>query len=123
MNARFWRTIKARLSDFSHLRHLSDMLHPPAHNAGRQDFRRLGEPLVRVHFSRIKWVGHSVSFPFFDLRTIDLRSKPYRLHTGNGAKVRITIEGSSANGYDPSWLRNAVDEPLEEADIERSTEE
>jgi hypothetical protein len=37
----------------------------------------------------------------------------------DGAKVKITIEGSSANGYDPSWLRNAVDEPLEEADIEK----
>ena len=41
----------------------------------------------------------------------------------DGAKVRITIEGSSANGYDPSWLRNAVDEPLEEADIERKLED
>lgn len=26
-------------------------------------------------------------------------------------------------GFDPSWLRNAVDEPLDEADIERITEE
>jgi hypothetical protein len=37
----------------------------------------------------------------------------------DGAKVRISIEGLSAVGYDPSWLRNAVDEPLDEADIER----
>ncbi|WP_054029999.1 ATP-binding protein [Desulfatitalea tepidiphila] len=35
----------------------------------------------------------------------------------DGAKVRIRIEGSSADGFDPSWLRNAVDEPLDEADI------
>ena len=41
----------------------------------------------------------------------------------DGAKVRIRIEGSSAAGFDPSWLRNAVDEPLDEADIERTTEE
>jgi hypothetical protein len=37
----------------------------------------------------------------------------------DGGKVRIRIEGSSVDGYDPSWLRNAVDEPLDEADIER----
>ncbi len=41
----------------------------------------------------------------------------------DGARVRIRIEGSSAAGFDPSWLRNAVDEPLDEADIERTTEE
>ena len=41
----------------------------------------------------------------------------------DGAKVRIRVEGTSATGFDPSWLRNAVDEPLDEADIERTTEE
>jgi hypothetical protein len=41
----------------------------------------------------------------------------------DGGKVRIRIEGSSATGFEPSWLRNAVDEPLDEADIERTTEE
>ncbi|OPY63949.1 MAG: hypothetical protein A4E57_03692 [Syntrophorhabdaceae bacterium PtaU1.Bin034] len=40
----------------------------------------------------------------------------------DGAKVRIRIEGSSSVGFDPSWLRNAVDEPLDEADIERIEE-
>jgi hypothetical protein len=40
----------------------------------------------------------------------------------DGAKVRIRIEGSSAAGFDSSWLRNAVDEPLDEADIDRITE-
>jgi hypothetical protein len=39
------------------------------------------------------------------------------------ARVRIRVEGSSAAGFDPSWLRNAVDEPLDEADIERTAEE
>ena len=34
-------------------------------------------------------------------------------------KVKIRIEGTAADGYDPSWLRNAVEEPLDEADIER----
>ena len=33
-------------------------------------------------------------------------------------KVTIRIEGASAEGYDPSWLRNAVEEPLSEADVE-----
>ena len=41
----------------------------------------------------------------------------------DGGKVRIRIDGSSAAGFDPSWLRNAVDEPLDEADIERTAEE
>lgn len=41
----------------------------------------------------------------------------------DGGKVRIRIEGASAAGFDPSWLRNAVEEPLDEADIERSMEE
>jgi hypothetical protein len=41
----------------------------------------------------------------------------------DGAKVSITVEGSSEAGFDPSWLRNAVDEPLDEADIERTAEE
>ncbi len=41
----------------------------------------------------------------------------------DGARVRIRIEGSSVEGFDPSWLRNAVDEPLDEADIERIDQE
>jgi hypothetical protein len=36
----------------------------------------------------------------------------------DGGQVTIHVEGSSENGYDPSWLRNAFDEPLNEADIE-----
>jgi len=30
----------------------------------------------------------------------------------------IQIEGTSEQGYDPSWLRNAFEEPLDEADVE-----
>ena len=41
----------------------------------------------------------------------------------DGAKVRIKIEGTSAAGFDQSWVRNAVDEPLDEADIDRLSEE
>ncbi|MCL6502992.1 MAG: DUF499 domain-containing protein [Pirellulales bacterium] len=37
----------------------------------------------------------------------------------NDRKVTISVEGTSSEGFDPSWLRNAVEEPLEEADIER----
>lgn len=41
----------------------------------------------------------------------------------DGAKVRIKIVGISAVGFDPSWIRNAVEEPLDEADIDRITED
>jgi len=33
-------------------------------------------------------------------------------------RVKIRIEGTAADGYDPLWLRNAVEEPLDEADID-----
>jgi hypothetical protein len=36
----------------------------------------------------------------------------------DGGKIKITIDGHSASGYDPNWLRNAVEEPLDEASIE-----
>jgi RecJ-like exonuclease len=39
----------------------------------------------------------------------------------DGGKVTIQIEATSEAGYDPSWLRNAVEEPLDEADVERPT--
>lgn len=34
-------------------------------------------------------------------------------------KVTVTIEGRSSQGIKVSWLRNAVEEPLDEADVER----
>jgi hypothetical protein len=34
------------------------------------------------------------------------------------AKIKIVIDGQAAAGYDPNWLRNAVQEPLDEANIE-----
>ena len=36
----------------------------------------------------------------------------------DGGKVSIQVRGTSQEGFDPSWLRNAVEEPLEEADLE-----
>ena len=36
----------------------------------------------------------------------------------DGGKVSIQVRGISQGGFDPSWLRNAVEEPLEEADLE-----
>ena len=36
----------------------------------------------------------------------------------DGGKVSIRVEGSAAAGFDPNWLRNAVGEPLDEANIE-----
>ncbi len=35
-----------------------------------------------------------------------------------GGKIKITIDGHASAGYDPNWLRNAVEEPLDEADID-----
>jgi hypothetical protein len=41
----------------------------------------------------------------------------------NDRKVTVSVEGTSSEGFDPSWLRNAVEEPLDEADIEKLPEE
>jgi hypothetical protein len=38
----------------------------------------------------------------------------------DGGKVKINVEAAAADGFDPSWLRNAVYEPLDEANIDRS---
>lgn len=37
----------------------------------------------------------------------------------DGGKVSVRIEAHSAAGFDLAWLRNAVEEPLDEAEIER----
>ena len=37
--------------------------------------------------------------------------------------VRMTVEAHKLDGFDPTWLRNAVVEPLEEADVEIGFEE
>ncbi len=31
--------------------------------------------------------------------------------------IQVTVEAEKADGFDPAWLRNAVLEPLEEADV------
>jgi uncharacterized membrane protein YebE (DUF533 family) len=33
-------------------------------------------------------------------------------------RVTIQIEAAATDGYDQNWLKNAVEEPLDEADIE-----
>jgi hypothetical protein len=38
----------------------------------------------------------------------------------DGRKVSIQVEATSGAGFERSWLRNAVEEPLDEADVERS---
>lgn len=38
-------------------------------------------------------------------------------------RVTIHVEVSSEKGFDPTWLRNAVEEPLDEANIEREAEQ
>ena len=37
----------------------------------------------------------------------------------NDGKVEIEVVGINEEGFDQNWFRNAVEEPLEEADIER----
>lgn len=37
----------------------------------------------------------------------------------DSGKVVVHVEASSQGGFDPAWLRNAVEEPLDEADVER----
>lgn len=41
----------------------------------------------------------------------------------DGGEVSIAVEGTSEEGYEPGWLRNAVEEPLDEADVEREVPE
>ena len=41
----------------------------------------------------------------------------------DGGKVVIRIEAASLQGFDPAWLRNAVEEPLAEADVELRKDE
>jgi hypothetical protein len=31
--------------------------------------------------------------------------------------IRVTVEATNPKGFDPIWLRNAVEEPLDEADV------
>jgi len=43
--------------------------------------------------------------------------------TEKAGTLDVTVQGESADGFDPVWLRNAVLEPLEEADIRVAREE
>jgi hypothetical protein len=36
----------------------------------------------------------------------------------DGGQISIAIKGQATTGYDPNWLRNAVEEPLDEASID-----
>jgi hypothetical protein len=36
----------------------------------------------------------------------------------DNGKITIVVEGQAAGGYDSNWLRNAAQEPLDEADID-----
>lgn len=37
----------------------------------------------------------------------------------DGGRVAIQVDATRADGFDPTWLRNAVDEPLDEAGVEK----
>ncbi|MBU2053857.1 MAG: hypothetical protein KJ936_01680 [Proteobacteria bacterium] len=73
------------------------------------------------------WEKYSPPFhenPGLKLNTAGALSRQYDFTTfaaivnladkSDGTKVRISVDGTSAEGFDPSWLRNAVDEPLDE---------
>jgi predicted AAA+ superfamily ATPase len=36
----------------------------------------------------------------------------------DGGQIAVQVEGTSQSGFNPSWLRNAVQEPLDESDVE-----
>jgi hypothetical protein len=38
----------------------------------------------------------------------------------DGGQIAVQVEATSQNGFYPTWLRNAVEEPLDEADVESS---
>lgn len=38
-------------------------------------------------------------------------------------RVTVHVEASSEKGFDPAWLRNAVEEPLDEANVDRKAED
>jgi hypothetical protein len=38
----------------------------------------------------------------------------------DGGQIAVQVEGTSQSGFDPTWLRNAVEEPLDESDVDRS---
>jgi len=44
---------------------------------------------------------------------------PHLADKADGGKISVRVSGTSATRFDPTWFRNAVDEPLDEADIER----
>ena len=63
---------------------------------------------------------------------LSMRMTRQQLYTGFNAignlaeaagSVRMTVEAHKLDGFDPTWLRNAVVEPLEEADVEIGFEE
>ncbi len=38
----------------------------------------------------------------------------------DGGKITVQVEGTSQKGFESSWLRNAVQEPLDEANVEKA---
>lgn len=69
---------------------------------------------------------HEVSLAFDATREQVFKAFPAIANLADksdGAKVRIIVRGFSSSGYDPLWLRNAVDEPLDEADVCRTLDE
>jgi hypothetical protein len=70
-----------------------------------------GQPTVRT----------SISITFAASRDDVFKSFPAIANLADksdGGKISLSIEGKAAAGYDTNWLRNAVQEPLDELNIE-----
>ena len=39
--------------------------------------------------------------------------------TGKAGTIGVSVEVTHPEGFDPAWLHNAVEEPLDEADVIR----
>jgi hypothetical protein len=86
------------------------MPHLAPHKSVRQDLRNFGNPLLRAHQFRIKWVTHIASFPAFSIRASkkDLKTT-YRLYTGERAKVSEIF--SSERAFFNIWFTRQRDIP------------
>jgi hypothetical protein len=63
--------------------------------------------------------GIRISFPATRKQVFDSFQAIANLaDKSDDGRINVVIEGQSSDGYDPNWLRNAVEEPLDEANID-----
>lgn len=67
--------------------------------------------------------AHQVTYRFAATRDQLFKTFPALANLADqadGARVSVRVEATSDAGFEKSWLRNAVEEPLDEADVEQS---